>query len=200
MSRSVLIAHARKKGRIHRGGGRRYGPMKNDILRFAAQETSRDVFFTSMIDLYAIHADFPGLDHAEKMRHLPYERVQFLENAWRNDIADPRFLPFIQLHEFEAYLFAAPAAFDLFYANAEKQIARLQAIADSRESPELINDGQDTAPSKRIAAEIPDYAGGKATIGPQVGARIGLDTIRGKCPHFDTWLTSLENLGQRRAN
>jgi hypothetical protein len=34
----VLIAHARKKGRVHRGGGGRYVPMKNDILRFLAQQ------------------------------------------------------------------------------------------------------------------------------------------------------------------
>jgi hypothetical protein len=53
----VLIAHARKKGKAHRGGGRRYSPMKNDIVRFLAQEKGADVFFTTMIDLYAIAAD-----------------------------------------------------------------------------------------------------------------------------------------------
>lgn len=45
----VLIAHAKKKGRVHRGGGRKYVPMKNDILRFLAQEKGGDVFFTTMI-------------------------------------------------------------------------------------------------------------------------------------------------------
>jgi hypothetical protein len=55
----VLVAHAKKKGRIHRGGGRKYLPMKNDILRFLAQEKGADVFFTTMIDLYAIHGQFP---------------------------------------------------------------------------------------------------------------------------------------------
>jgi hypothetical protein len=58
---SVLIAHARKKGTVHRGGGRKYEPMKNDITRFLSRERGRDVFFTTMIDLYAIHADFPKL-------------------------------------------------------------------------------------------------------------------------------------------
>ena len=57
----VLIAHAKKKGKVHRGGGRKYIPMKNDILRFLAQEKAGDAFFTTMIDLYAIHADFPEL-------------------------------------------------------------------------------------------------------------------------------------------
>ncbi len=36
----VLIAHAKKKGRVHRGGGRKYTPMKNDIKRFLTQEST----------------------------------------------------------------------------------------------------------------------------------------------------------------
>lgn len=45
----VLIAHAKKKGRVHRGGGRKYVPMKDDILRVLAQEKGGDVFFTTMM-------------------------------------------------------------------------------------------------------------------------------------------------------
>src|SRR5262245_39086083 len=119
----VLIAHARKKGRVHRGGGRKYVPMKNDIARFLAQERGRDVFFTTMIDLYAIHAEFPGLDEAEKLRHLPEKRVDFLEQSFAKDIGDPRFVPYIQLHEYEAYLFSDPTWFRYFYDHHEKQIA-----------------------------------------------------------------------------
>jgi len=74
MDNPVLIAHGRKKGHIHRGGGRNYEPMKNDIRRFLKQEKSSDVFFTTMIDLYAIHSDFPGLADAELMRQDSVER------------------------------------------------------------------------------------------------------------------------------
>src|SRR5438128_7370767 len=84
----VLIAHAKKKGKVHRGGGRKYAPMKNDILRFLAQERAGDVFFTTLIDLYGIHAEFPGLDEAEKLRPLPDKRVEFLERAFAKDIGD----------------------------------------------------------------------------------------------------------------
>src|SRR3954449_5586386 len=76
----VLIAHARKKGKVHRGGGGKYLPMKNDILRFLAQEKGGDVFFTTMLDLYAIPAEFPGLAEGEKLRHAPDKRVEALEN------------------------------------------------------------------------------------------------------------------------
>ena len=70
----VQIGHARKRGRIHRGGGRNYEPMRNDIRRFLAQEKGRDVFSTTMIDLYAIPARFPRRDEAESLRHDPFRR------------------------------------------------------------------------------------------------------------------------------
>jgi hypothetical protein len=193
----ILIAHANKKGRVHRGGGRKYVPMKNDILRFLAQEKGKGVFFTTMIDLHALHADSPGLTEAEELRHAPHKRVEALEQAFANDIGDDRFVPYIQLHEYEAYLFSDPTWFRYFYDHHERQIAALKVLADGHTTPELIDDGQHSAPSKRIIAELPDYKGAKPTVGPQVAELIGLGVIRGKCPHFAAWLSQLENLGGR---
>ena len=191
----ILIAHARKKGRVHRGGGRKYVPMKNDIQERLAQEKGGDVFFTTMIDLYAISAEFPGLAAAERLRHMPYKRVEALEQAFAEDIGDDRFIPYIQLHEYEAYLFSDVSWFKYFYDHHERQIADLKAIADGYASPELIDDGQHSAPSKRIVAKLPDYDDAKPIIGPQVAELIGLDVIRDRCPHFAAWLLRLENLG-----
>jgi len=192
----ILIAHAKKKGRVHRGGGRRYTPMKNDIARFLAQEKGADVFFTTMIDLYAIQTDLPGFAEAEKLRHLPVHRVEALEAEFARDLGDHRFVPYIQLHEYEAYLFSDPTWFAYFYDHHERQIAALKDIADKVSSPELIDDGPQSAPSKRIIAELPDYEDAKAAVGPQVAELIGLDVIRGKCPHFASWLSRLEKLGR----
>lgn len=192
----VLIAHAKKKGKVHRGGGRKYEPMKKDILRFLAQEKDADVFFTTMIDLYAIHADFPGLADAEQLRHTPETRVEALEQAFAKDIGDSRFVPYLQLHEYEAYLFSDVTWFKYFYDHHEKQIAALKAIADRHATPELIDDGTHSAPSKRITAVFPDYEDAKSAVGPQVAELIGLEVIRGKCPHFARWLSRLEQLGE----
>ncbi len=194
LQHTVLIAHARKKGKVHRGGGRNHVAMKNDILRFLKQEKRGDAFFTTMIDLYALHADFPRRKEAENLRHVPQERVKFLEESFASDINDPRFIPYIQLHEFEAYLFSNPLRFEYFYDDHRKQIAALEALANSYATPELIDDGQHTAPSKRIIAQLPDYEGAKSVEGPQVAELIGLETIRNRCPHFDAWLSRLENL------
>jgi hypothetical protein len=195
LSRPVLIAHARRRGKVHRGGGRKYTPMKDDILRFLKQERGGEVFFTTMIDLYAIHPEFPGLTEAEKLRHVPDKRVEALEQAFTSDIGDVRFVPYIQLHEYEAYLFSDPTWFRYFYDHHEKQMAALKAIADKHATPELIDDGQDSAPSKRIIAELPDCEDAKPAVGPQVAELIGLEVIRGKCPHFAAWLSRLEQLG-----
>jgi len=189
----VLVAHARKKGKAHRGGAMNYLPMANDIRRFFAQEKSRDVFFTTMIDLYAISREFPGLEDAEQVSHLPYQQVKVLEAAFRHDLDDIRFIPYIQLHEYEAYLFTDPSRFRDFYEKHEPQIAALQAIVDECGSPELIDGGSFTAPSKRIIAQFPDYD--KVVVGTEVAELIGLQAIRDRCPHFAAWLTKLEQLG-----
>jgi len=196
MQGPVLIAHAKKKGKVHRGGVLKYAPVKADIARFLAQEKGDDVFFTTMIDLYALPDDFPQWNEAEKMRQSPTERVELLEQSFADDLGDLRFIPYIQLHEYEAYLFAGPAHLAFFYPQNTKAIAALQAVADGFASPELIDDGPETAPSKRIIAELPDYKCAKSIIGPQVAELIGLDTIRKKCPHFNAWLSRLEQLGR----
>ena len=193
LHKPVLIAHARKKGRVHRGGGRHYLPMKNDILRFLKQDSSSDVFFTTMIDLYAIAADFPRLKDADKYQD-PVEKVNFLEQCFREDISDSRFIPYIQLHEYEAYLFANPTYFGDINPSNKRGAKALEAIAQKHDSPELINDGLHTAPSKRIIKHFPEYGTAKVIYGPLLAEKIGLSVIREQCQHFNHWLSKLESL------
>ena len=190
----VLIAHARKKRRVHRGGGRKFRPMQNDIERRLKEDHGPDVYFTTMIDLYALHRDFPGRGEADSLRNNPYARVASLEQSWSKETNDCRFIPFIQLHEFEAYLYTETAKFTEFFDKASRGIEELQRVADSASSPELIDDGQHTAPSKRIKAQFPTYKRLKATVGPQMAKFIGLQKIREACPHFKAWIRRLEQL------
>ena len=192
---AVLIAHARKKGRVHRGGAIRYQPMKDDIQRFLKQEKSADVFFTTMVDLYALMQDFPGLDESEQHRINPRQRIEFLEAAFAKDIGDRRFLPHLQLHEFETLLFSDIECLNSLLENRQTQVDELRRIAAQFESPELINDGPQTAPSKRIIQHLPEYANLKTTIGPLAAEHLGLHAIRQRCPHFQSWVATLESLG-----
>ncbi len=201
MDKIMVISHARKHGIVHRGGGGKYQPMKNDIIARLKQEKSSNVFFTTMIDLYAIRPEFPGLNESEKLRQSPSKRVEFLEQKFAEDIVaeigDWRFIPYIQLHEYEAYLFADPTCFESLYNNSSKKVAELQAIADQYETPEFINDSPETSPSKRIISHFPAYKRAKVIDGSQLAERIGLNVIRDKCPHFNRWVSQLESLNRQ---
>ena len=194
MSKPVLIAHAHKKHRTHRGGGRNFRAMQNDVFRLLKQDSNEDAFFTSMIDLYALHKEFPGFGEAEQYRNDPYKRVEALEESWAKETNDSRFIPHIQLHEYEAYLFSNVSVLSRYYENQRRAIRQLEEIADGFDSPELIDDGSRTAPSKRIIAHLPRYESDKSTVGVQAAEHIGLARIRCRCPHFDKWIDRLQEL------
>lgn len=106
-----------------------------------------------------------------------------------------RFLPYIQFHEAEAFLFVAPNETAMLLGNPELS-AELDLIVREHETCEHIDDGPTTAPSKRIEAIFPSYKKGKSINAhlPRVCARVGLETIRTACPLFHSWLEQLESL------
>lgn len=97
----ILAASSKRHGKIHRGGGDRYGPMRRDLGNLLKLHGQPDVRFTTMFDLYALRQPWPGRDEAEKLRHLPRERARKLEEAFAADIGDSRLIPHLQLYEFE---------------------------------------------------------------------------------------------------
>jgi hypothetical protein len=147
-----------------------------------------------MVDLYALPPDVPGHAAARGLRD-PCTQAEILEAALADEIKDQRFIPYIQVHEFEALLLAGPEKFTERFERMEKQIAMLLAECNRFASPELINDGRQTHPKARIQKYFPDY--GEKVDGPLLAQAIGLPQIRHKCPHFDRWLTTLENLDCR---
>ena len=101
-----------------------------------------------MIDFYALPTEFPGWQEARKQAR-PLDRVKVLEAAWQSHMGDHRFLPYIQLHEFEALLYCDLSQLARRITNSDKAIAKLQAEVAGF-SPEEIDEGDTTAPSKRL--------------------------------------------------
>jgi hypothetical protein len=95
------------------------------------------------------------------------------------------------LHEYEAMLFADTTQ-TAQALNEPRKAADLQAIRDRCSGPEKIDDGVNTAPSKRVCMLFPGYQ--KALHGPLIIGRVGLDQLRASCPHFNEWLMGLEAL------
>lgn len=196
-----IVVDARRVQTSHKGGVKYSGGISNyelpkrDILRWMGGDRGADARFTTMFDLYGLPSEFPGYSDAALIAD-PYEKVKVVEDALKADIDDWRFIPYIQLHEFEALILSNPEHISGQFGNRDVGIRRLAALSAQFESPEHIDDGVDTAPSKRIIREIPEYEGRKASAGPSVAANIGLPTLRQECAHFGEWIGGLERLAE----
>lgn len=106
-----------------------------------------------------------------------------------------RFLPYIQLHEFEALYFADPETLARVL-EAPTLAERFARIVRDCGGCEQINDSPHTAPSKRIEQLCPQYIKGRSTRAhaPRLGAQLDIRSVRAHCPRFDVWLTRLEGL------
>lgn len=191
---TVKIAHSKHHGKVSRGGVGKYASLRRDIQNTLKQRGSPDVYFTSLIDLYALPGDFPGRESQTRNPSDPWPYASALEKAFGDDIGDMRFVPHVQLHEYETLLFADPDAFRISFESCDDAVQKLKDIAASHASIEQINDGRGTAPSKRIIDLLPRYDGLKPSAGPDIAAFIGMPVLRAKCRHFDAWVTRLENL------
>jgi hypothetical protein len=156
-ARSVLTSKDKRAHKAYRGGLVDFERARKDILTWMKEDNNPECRFTTMFDLYALPADFPGY-RKMKRENDPYQRVEKLETALAKEIPDPRFIPYIQLHEFEALIFADPNLLAEEYLEHERPIQNLvKVLQKAKDNPELIDGGKDTAPSKRILSEIPEY-------------------------------------------
>ncbi|HTV40228.1 MAG TPA: DUF4276 family protein [Candidatus Sulfotelmatobacter sp.] len=178
--------------RIYKGGVTSYQRIKSDVTKLLKQESQDDAFVTTMFDLYRLPNDFPGRVKA-KPENDPLKKAAILENAFAEDIGAANFIPYVQLHEFEALLFTDITKLTEFYVGAKSAV---ESLASSVEGipPEHIDEGQQTAPSKRIIEFIPEYERTKATGGVIVATKIGLDAMLNSCQHFGRWFKQLESL------
>jgi hypothetical protein len=193
------IETGRSWRRIYRGGMTSYEKLRNDLVRWMRQDDHEDCWFTSMIDLYGLERlddEFPGLAESHRLNN-PYERVESIEQAFARDIDHHRFIPHIQLHEFEALILADTNHIESVFLCEENELEELSALVNRYASPEEIDDGESTAPSKRIISLLPQYDGRKSSSGPIIAGRIGIPVLRQRCPHFGEWLARLESLGKQ---
>ena len=186
----ILVATKRaKEGRKFRGGVTSYGKLRRDLRRLFLDSSVEAV--TTMFDFYGLPADFPG--HSTIPATSCWDRAAYLERALLEDLdEDPRLIPYLSLHEFEALLFVAPDELGGVVKGKSALVRELERVASGFSSPEEINDGPETHPSARVTELAPGYR--KALHGPLAAARIGLERMRESCPHFDGWVSRLEAL------
>ena len=187
----LVVTSVVRGGPSFRGGLGSYARAKRDIQRLLGD--SDVVAVTTMYDLYGLPRDFPG--YATRPARSGSDKAAHLEAALDRDIDHCRFRAYLQLHEFEALLFVDPKRTDAQFPGAGC-LADLRAIRAAFGSPEEIDDGPETAPSKRLRALYPGYQ--KPLHGPLVTQQVGLERLRRECPHFAGWLRWLESLGREQ--
>lgn len=188
MPYTVITSTDRRAGRVYRGGIRTYAKVRNDLLRCM----SYGYPVSTMIDLFRLPSDFPGQDEAGSITD-GIRRVELLERKMKEDLLSrlpsyrPDFLlPYISLHEFETLFFCDLNVLKYEYVERSEQDSIDQLISKvSGMGPEDINQGPETAPSKRLMNAL-KYEKGSAVVYPL--QEIGVDQMMQKCPHFRGWV------------
>lgn len=167
-----------------RGGFVNYQHLKNDAERLL-KSGKKDFIVSMFVDFFRC----PEVPHKKKwsVKNSHTEQVEIMEQCIKEDIEDARFIPYIQLHEFEALLFASNKGFETFFT--EKQKEKTLQIINSYDNPEDINTTPAGAPSKRIVTIKDDYD--KVLEGNLIALEVGVAQIIEKCPRFKAWIEKL---------
>lgn len=191
-----IVGNARLRRR--RGGIKPWPSVKKDITRHLLED--QGCVATTMVDYYALPQTgvgaWPGRANTARLKSsqkgLSIERALLEEvKAEMGKRFNPRrFVPFIVMHEFEGLLFSDCAGFSRGIGQPELEL-KLKKIREQFLTPEEINDSPVTAPSKRVQGLMPRYE--KPLFGSLAALEIGLAAIRRECPHFNNWLTQLED-------
>ncbi len=194
-ARKITTGWDKRNNKPAKGGLSGYLKFRNEIIRWIHSDRINPQFwYTTMIDFYA----FPKDDLSPFSLEIqsignPYQKIEALETAIAQDINHPQFIPYVQLHEFEAFLLVEPDRLITMYPEGKSAIKQLKKDIGTT-NPEEIDESPHTSPSKRISHYFAGYEGQKAQLGPLVAIDIGLIKLRENCPHFNRWITKLENI------
>ena len=90
----IIVATKRPAaGGKERGGVSSWRQVEGDIRRLLGDSNAIGV--TTMIDLYGLPRDWPGIELAPSE---PFQRVRYLESAMAAAIGNGRFVPYLSLH------------------------------------------------------------------------------------------------------
>lgn len=180
-----------------RGGMLDYKQVKRDLSYLIRSTKDTDYeknFFTTMFDLYALPPDFPGFQNSNADC---YGLVKSIELAFAADINCYHFIPYIELHEFEALVLCNLEVIKEEYPLAAKNIDKLDKDwrKQYHNQAELVNTRWETAPSRRIIEALGNmYGYNKPKMGVKATYTKGIDSLRNECPHFNQWVEQLINI------
>ena len=159
---------------------------------------SQATYLTTFFDLYALDTDMPGMARAIKFVK-PGDKAACLEAELHAALVQKlgfrsgRLITHIQPYELEGLFFSNTERLSQTVPGWDSAADALRRVRESFATPEHINDGYETKPSKRLEKLLrPHYR--KVSHASQIGQKIGLSTILAECPHFAAWVARLGQL------
>lgn len=191
-----LLGNARTRDK--RCGIKGWGSVCDEISKKLLEDSNS--IQTTMVDYYALPQEgdraWPGRKEAgilafkNKAPLIQKNMLKDICSKMGSNFNPNRFIPYIQMHEFEALLFSNCSKFA--EGLDQPQLAsKFQEVRDSFNSPEEINDHPETAPSKQVQSIMRNYD--KPFHGFLAASAIGLDSMKSECQNFNSWLVQLEN-------
>jgi hypothetical protein len=179
----------------HKGGNVNLNRLSTDVRERLLRD--QQCYCTTLLDYYGLPAEFPGKADGLNLHDISDKQNKVVEAlsqwAWDTLGHQPsfRFIPYVQMYEFEALLFSDPPALASSFNHIEA-VEDFKRIRAEFPTPEWINDNPHTAPSKRIAKLFPAYDKPEHPL--LAALDIGLGAMRRECPLFDAWVKRLEGL------
>ncbi|MGM9735049.1 MAG: DUF4276 family protein [Candidatus Cryptobacteroides sp.] len=167
------------------GGLVNYQHLFNTIRGLLASQKN-DFIVSTLVDYFRIPNNMPHYDEA-MIQSNDLLRADYLQKSFLADINDRRFIPYIQLHEFEALLFSNNNGFAKYWNDDMSKLTK--SIVDMYQNPEDINSSPETAPSKRLLAINKKYD--KVIDGNLIAIEVGIHEMINKCPRFAKWIDCL---------
>lgn len=167
------------------------------IKNFAekALKQQKTAVVTTFFDYYGVKTkNFPNWTKSLNFNKANVrDRIDLLEvgmlEAIDNNLSY-RFIPYIQMHEFESFLFNNIEVFDDNFNQNEFNRTELLTLLNDFPDPEMINQGTETSPSHRLIKILPSY--NKIVYGNILAEMIGIGNICQKNKHFNDWIERLK--------
>ena len=172
----------------HKGGDINYDRLKFNINQLLNRE--QYIIITTFIDYFRLSTDFPKYNEASSISNK-LDRAEFIETALAQTINNSRFIPYIQLHEFEGLLFASNEGFEFIPDIKQNNLEKLLKAVNEKDNPEELNDGPLTAPSKRLEQLIPGFYKSKPFYGGLIAEINTINPILNRCLRFKNWTNIL---------
>lgn len=181
----------------HKGGNFKFERLAPDVEKRLLSD--RSCYCTTFFDFYGLPETFPGKNAVNATASVK-DKANALQDALNEKLVEKigedamrRFIPYVQMYEFEGLLFSDPQKMAQGMDRSDL-VQAFTEIADAFDTPEQINNSPQTAPSKRIEEWVWGYE--KPLLGTLAALEVGLDKMREQCPLFDEWLKKIEILAK----